>query len=243
MKYRQDPDLDFLKQCTSRELDLLVKVLLFNKEGLPRSIVQLPNHPLYKEHAPNHAAYWEVVAGEIQRYGSNPLAALARAGRGKHFIKILDNVCSRLAVRYLPDASVEVMERTLCLALFTRALQPIPSEDLQIICDAFDFAPADMSNEGIRQVLVETIRLDDHAECLLRMIVANGAAMHASGVGYAKVAAKKYHAVLALFENPLAVELEGVSSLSMTGAAHWIIIPAVLQLAFLRSMKYLNSSR
>lgn len=82
MKYRQDPDLDFLKQCTSRELDILVKVLLFNKDGQPRSIVQLPNHPLYKEHAPNHAAYWEVVAGEIQRYGSNPLAALARAGRG-----------------------------------------------------------------------------------------------------------------------------------------------------------------
>lgn len=146
-------------------------------------------------------------------------------------------------MHYLPDASVEVMERTLCLTLFTRALQHIPSEDLQVICYAFDFTPADMSNKGILQVLVDTIRLDDHAECLLRMIVANGAAMHASGISYSKVAAKKYHTVLALFEKPLAMELEGASSLSMTGAAHWIIIPSVLQLTFLRAIKGLNSSR
>jgi len=39
------------------------------------------------------------------------------------------------------------------------------------------------------------------------------------------------------------MELEGASSLSMTGAAHWIIIPSVLQLTFLRAIKGLNSSR
>ncbi len=239
MKYRQDPDLDFLKECTSQELDILVNVLLRNKEGQPRSIVQLPNHPLYKQHAPHHASYWEAIAGEIQRYGSNPLAALARAGRGKHYIKILDNVCSRFEVKYIPDASVEVIERSLCLTLFTRALQHVPSTNQQIICDAFGITPTQMSNDGIKQALVETMRLNDQAGCLLNMIVANGAAMHASGISYTQVASKKYHSVLEIFEKPLAAEFAGVSSLSVTGAAHWIVIPAVLQLAFLRAKKNL----
>lgn len=240
MKYRPDPDLEFLKTCSSEELDVLVNVLLRNKEGQPRSIVQLPHHPLYKQHAPHHASYWEVIAGEIQRYGSNPLAALARAGRGKHYIKILDNVCSRFSVQYIPDAAVEVIERSLCLALFSRALQHLSSPDLPAVCLAFGIAPTQMSYEAIRQGLLEAIRLDDHAGCLLMMLVANGAAQHASGVGYAASAPQAQQAVLRLFEKPLAAELSGVSSLSVTGAAHWIIIPSVLQLAYLRAKKNLT---
>lgn len=237
MKYRPDPDLDFLKDCSSQELDILVHVLLRNKEGKQRSIVKLPHHPRYMKHVPNHAAYWEVIAGEIQRYGSNPLAAMARAGRGKHYMKILQNVASRFSIQYLPDASVEVNEREVCLNLFTRALQQIPGKELQSICEAFHITPATITAYGITHCLLDSLRLDDHAECLLFMIVAHGASMHASGIGYTKIAAPQYHPVLRMFEKPLADEFGRVSSLSVTGSAHWIVIPAVLQVAFLRAKK------
>lgn len=237
MKYRPDPDLDFLKNCTSDELDILVRVLLHDKDGKPRSIVQLPSHSLYKQFAPRHASYWEVIAGEIQRYGSNPLAALARAGRGKHYIKILDNVCNRFSVRYLTDAAVEVIERELCLTLFNRALQRIAAKELHIVCLAFRITPATITPYGITQSLLEIMRLNDQAACLLHMIIAHGAAMHASNVSYAHLASGPMQEALTLFEKPLEAELTPVCSLSMTGAAHWIIVPAILQLAYLRAFK------
>lgn len=241
MKYRPDPDLDFLKDCTSQELDILVNVLLRNKDGQPRSIVQLPNHQRYKDHAPHHASYWDVIAGEIQRYGSNPLAALARAGRGKHYAKILDNVCARFEVDYIPDAAVEIVERTLCQTLFYRALQHVPAEKFPVVCLSFTINPAHMSIEGIKQTLNEYMRLHDQASCLLNMVVAHGAAMHASGIGYLPVAPKHHQPLLTLFEKPLGAELASVSSLSVTGAAHWIVIPVVLQLAYIRARKNLDS--
>lgn len=237
MKYRPDPDLDFLKECRSEDLNMIVNVLLRNKDGEQRSIVQLPNHPLYKQHAPNHASYWEAIAGEIQRYGSNPLAALARAGRGKHYIKILENVCSRFSVQYIPDAAVEVIEKELCMTVFSRSLPHVPTKDLSVICDAFQIQPSAMSPEGIRLALSEAMRLDDQLGCRMIMSVAHGAAMHASGLSYKPLCDERYHNLLDVLEKPIAAELDTVSPLSFTGAAHWIVIPTIIQLAYIRAQK------
>ncbi|NCD25883.1 MAG: DUF3944 domain-containing protein [Deltaproteobacteria bacterium] len=237
MKYRQDPDLEFLKECTSEDLNILVEVLLHNKDGQPRSIVQLPNHTLYKQFAPNHASYWEVIAGEIQRYGSNPLAALARAGRGKHYFKILGDVCGRFSVSYNPDASVEVIERTLYVALFSRAIPRIPTAELQVTADAFGIKPPALNAQAIVQALHEAMQLDDMTSYLLSLVVAHGSAMSASNVGYKSIAPEKMHAVLDIFQKPLGIEFESVSPLSFTGSAHWIVIPVVVQLACLRAKK------
>lgn len=240
MKYRPDPDLDFLKNCRSEDLNLLVNVLLLNKDGKQRSIVQLPSHPLYKQHAPNHASYWQAIAGEIQRYGSNPLAVLARAGRGKHYIKILENVCNRFLVNYIPDAAAEVLEKELCLTIFSRALIHVSSKDLPIICQALQIMPTVLSPEAIILALSEAMRLDDLLGCQVIMIVAHGAAMHASSIGYQLVVDKRYHALLEIFEKPIAAELDTVSPLSLTGAAHWVIIPTIMQLAYVRAKKNLD---
>lgn len=242
MKYRPDPDLEFIRNCTSEELDNLVNVLLHNEEGLPRSIVQLPNHSLYKQHAPHHSSYWEAIAGEIQRYGSNPLAALARAGRGKHYIKILDNICGRFSVKYLPDSSADIMERELCRAIFFRAVQHISSKDWPIICQAFDISPDPLNLENLRQTLLESLRLDESGDCLLTQVVAHGSAMHASRVSYLPQAEDKYHPILSVFEKTIASELSTVSPLSFTGSAHWIVIPVILQLAYLRAKKNLENA-
>jgi uncharacterized protein YaaW (UPF0174 family) len=237
MKYRQDPDLDFLKECTNEDLNILVEVLLRNKDGQYRNIVQLPNHPLYKQFTPNHASYWEVIAGEIQRYGSNPLAALARAGRGKHYFKILGDVCGRFSVAYNPDASVEVIERALYIALFSRAIPRIPTEELQITADTLGITPTALNAQAIVQALHEAMRLDDMLGYMLSLIVAHGSAMNASNVGYKKVAPEKLHPVLDIFLKPLGIEFDAISPLSLTGSAHWIVIPVVLQLACLRAKK------
>lgn len=237
MKYRQDADLDFLKECTSEDLNILVGVLLHNKDGQLRSVVQLANHPLYKQFAPNHASYWEVIAGEIQRYGSNPLAALARAGRGKHYFKILGDVCSRFSIAYNPDASAEVVERTLYFDLLSRAIPRVPSQELQTMANIFDIKPASLNAQNIVQALVDAMRLNDQISCQVAMIVAHGASMNASNISYKPVTTEKFHGVLDSFQKPLAMEFDAISPVSFTGSAHWIVIPVVLQLAYLRAKK------
>ncbi len=237
MKYIKDPDLDFLKECSSTELNIVVDVLLHDNRRQPRSLIQLASHPLYKQHTPNHAAYWELIAGEIQKYGSNPLAALARAGRGKPYLKILGDVCDRLNVRYMSASSVDLIERELCLGLFKRAIQSMSLQQLQNIPETLGLTPEKADHNGIIQDLIEKMRLDDVLTSYLTMIIAHGAAMHASAASYHDVSPSTFHGLLDAFAAPLSAELEKISPLSLTGSAHWIIIPAVLQIAYLRAKK------
>lgn len=237
MKYREDPDLDFLKDCSSAELNVIVEVLLHDKKGQQRSIVQLPNHPLYKQHAPDHALYWSVIAGEVQRYGSNPLAALARAGRGKHYMKILEDVCGRFGIRYIPGASVEVIERELYMTLLNKALASMSTTNLQLFAEKMGIHPETMTSPGILESLSEKMRLDDTPSSQIAMLIAHGAARHASTAGYEEITSDILRPLLEIFAAPVSAELEHISPLSLTGSAHWIVIPTVLQIAYLRAKK------
>lgn len=264
MKYRQDPDLEFLKDCSSGELDILVNVLLQSSPPRDdrqsdsmsvrdyvqaassgkrsRGMVQFPDHPLYKEHAPQHTLYWEIIAGEIQRQGVNQLALAARRGLGTLYIKILEHICGLFSVKYLRDSAAEILERELCTALFFRSIRHVQRGYLPVLWDAFALRPEDASIDAFMRTLVETMRLDDGPRHLLAMCVAHGSAMHAGNIGYKGLASEKRRVVLELLEGPLAAELSAVSPVSRTGVPYWLLVPAVLQVACLRTARHIEQA-
>ena len=168
MKYRQDPDLEFLKDCSSGELDILVNVLLQSSPPRDdrqsdsmsvrdyvqaassgkrsRGMVQFSDHPLYKEHAPQHTRYWEIIAGEIQRQGVNQLALAARRGLGTLYIKILEHIYELFSVKYLRDSAAEILERELCTALFFRSIRHVQRGYLPVLWDAFALRSEDAAS-------------------------------------------------------------------------------------------------
>lgn len=62
MPYRYDPDLQFLQYCSDRDLDDLVRILIYNKDGSLRLTEDLTYKDIYKKHQPNHSMYWQEIA-------------------------------------------------------------------------------------------------------------------------------------------------------------------------------------
>lgn len=256
IKYRQDPDLEFLKGCTGNSLNTLGCVLQQSKPSQhgqrqvaamsARDYVQITckqssspaqdtDPALYKGAPLPQPPCWEVFAGQIQRLGANPLALVARRGLGAHYIKILENICDLFSVKYIPDSSAEVMERELCLALFSRSLQSLKEEHLPVLCNAFALLPDNLSINAFTPKLIDAMRLNDEPKYLLTMCVGHGAAVHIGCAGYESFAPEKYHAILELLEKPLKAELNTIPSVSRTGLQYWLLVPAVLQIPYLRA--------
>lgn len=76
MAYRDDPDLAFLSKCTDEELDDLVYLLIYDKDGNARLTEELTMTDVYKKYKPRHSLYWKEIAGEIQCFGANSLATI-----------------------------------------------------------------------------------------------------------------------------------------------------------------------
>ena len=65
MVYREDPDLEFLGQMKSEDLNDLVYCLTHDKDGEVRYTEELTNNELYKRFYPDHHQYWKEIAAEI----------------------------------------------------------------------------------------------------------------------------------------------------------------------------------
>jgi uncharacterized protein YaaW (UPF0174 family) len=79
------------------------------------------------------------------------------------------------------------------------------------------------------------MRLDDKPNYLLNMCMGHGAAVHVGCPGYERFAPEKYCEILALLERPVSAELNTMPSASRTGLQYGLLIPAVLQISYLRA--------
>ena len=77
MAYRDDSDLEFLKKCSSEDLDILVSILTTDKDGTARLTEDLTINERFKKYAPDHNKYWDLVAAEVQGFGGNTFATIS----------------------------------------------------------------------------------------------------------------------------------------------------------------------
>lgn len=92
MGYIKDEDLEFLKDINSNDLNKLVEILTTSKTE------ELTKKDIYKEFVPNHNIYWEEIAAEIQHFGGNTIANIAR-GKGVIYSEILKDVCTAFDIK------------------------------------------------------------------------------------------------------------------------------------------------
>lgn len=92
MGYIKDEDLEFLKDVNSSDLNKLVEILTTSKTE------ELTKKDIYKEFIPNHNIYWEEIVAEIQHFGGNTIANIAR-GKGVKYFEILQDVCKAFDIK------------------------------------------------------------------------------------------------------------------------------------------------
>ena len=238
MAYRKDPDLEFLGNVSSADLDLLVRILTEDKDGNVRLTEELTTKDIYKAHYPDHQAYWKEIAAEIQCSGANTIATFARGGEGVLYREVLTDVCDKMKVNYNSGSSVEAIELHLLMKVLTDSMKEMSPKELKAVCDDLDLSPMRYTPEAVTIALQAAIRLGGFRPYKIAVIVANAVAKALIGRGLSLGANAALTRLMGTFAGPIGLVLSaGGLLIVIAGPAYRITVPAVIMVANLRSHK------
>lgn len=242
MAYRNDPHLDFLGNISSADLDPLVRILTTDKDGKSRRTELLTASDTYKENYPDHQAYWELIAEELQLFGANTLASLARGIKGGEvkgvlYREILTDVCDKMKVNYNKSSEVQIIEQNLLMKVFTDSMEKMSPEDREELCRLVNLSPKRYTAEAITIAMQTAIRLGKFGSYQIALIVANNVTRAMFGRGLSFAANHTLTRMMGIFAGPIGLFLSvGWVMVDIAGPAYRVTIPAVLMIIYLRRL-------
>ncbi|WP_392558899.1 DUF3944 domain-containing protein [Orbus mooreae] len=164
--YREDEDLDFLQYCNNDDLSLLVSLLTHDpKDNRPRRTETLTQHMDYVLHHPkgDHQQYWQAIAAEVQTFGANSLATVARRGKGVLYREILIDVCKRQKVNFNKKSPTEMIEMNLMMKMVELTLNKMSDEEKMDFIRDMGMSISVPSTQMILATLQASIKLSGFA--------------------------------------------------------------------------------
>ena len=241
MAYRKDPDLEFLADVPSADLDALVRILTKDGERLTE---ELTTHHRYKESSPDHHAYWDLIAAEIQCFGANTLATLFRGGKGVSYRKVLTDACDKMKVNYSSGSGIEAIEFNLLMKVLTDSMKEMSAEELEAVCDDLDLSPMRYTPEAVTIALQTAIRLGGFASYRIALIVANAVVQALIGRGLSLAANVALVRLVSAFAGPIGWTLSAAWLLvDIAGPAYRVTVPAVIMVAYLRAKRSMEDGK
>ena len=236
MAYRQDSDLEFLADMASVDLDPLVKILTTDKDGGARLTEELTTHARYQASSPDHHAYWDLIAAEIQCFGANTLGTLVRGGEGVSYREVLTDACDKLKVNYNSDSSVEIIELNLLMKVLTDSMKEMSPDELEAVCNDLKLSPKRYTSEAVIIALQIAIKSSGFLPYQIAVIVANSVVRALIGRGLSLAANAALTRLMATFAGPVGWALSAVWLLvDIAGPAYRVTIPAVIMVSYLRA--------
>ena len=236
MNYRDDADLEFLKDCDNEDLDILVTYLTKGKNGEARLSEELTNKPEYKQYNPNHKMYWREIAAELQGYGGNTFATMARGDKGILYKEILTNVCKKMKVNFNPNSSVELIEMNLLMKILTDSLDKMTPEQLKEVVEATGIKTTSFTPQAVTAALQVAARMSGFAIYKIALIVANAVARAIIGRGLSIAANAALARSLSILIGPIGWVITALWTLiDIAGPAYRVTIPSVVQVAYMRA--------
>lgn len=240
MAYRHDPDLEFLGQLDSQELNDLVFCLTRDKDGAVRLTEELTTSTEYKRHSPDHHQYWELIAAEIQCFGANTFATLFRGGKGVQYKEVLMDVCDKMKVNYNKDSSTEKIESNLLLKILNDALEKMSSEELRNLAESIGLKNLNVvTAESMLGVFQAVFRVGGFKSYQLTLIIVNAIMKTLIGRGLSLAGNAALTRTVAVLTGPIGWAITGVwTAVDVASAAYRVTIPAVIQIAALRQKHF-----
>ncbi len=236
MAYRNDPDLEFLAQCSDEDLNDLVYCITHDKDGDSRLTEELTMSDKYKKFYPQHSMYWKEIAAEIQCFGANTFMTLLRGGEGVLYREVLMDVCDKMKVNYNKDSTVERIETHLLSKILEDALEKMTPAEIKELASAIGIE----NTQGItKQVLLgsfQTIfRMGGFKSYQLTLIIVNAILKALIGRGLSVAGNAALTRTMAVLTGPIGWVITGIwTAIDIAGAAYRVTIPAVIQIAALR---------
>ncbi|WP_439238526.1 DUF3944 domain-containing protein [Lonepinella sp. BR2919] len=238
MAYRHDPDLEFLGTCSAEELNDLVYILTHDKDGESRWTEYLTSNEKYKRYYPDHTKYWEEIAEELQLFGGNTFANLFRGGRGVAYKEVLCDVCNQMKVNYNKYSSTKQIEQNLLMKILQQALEKMSQEELKDL--AKEIGITDLNNitsQALTSAFIVVFKAGGFKSYQLTLIIVNAIMKTLTGKGLSLVANSTLTKVMSIVTGPIGWAITGIwTAFDIASAAYRVTIPAVIQVAYLRSM-------
>ena len=233
-----DSSLHFLRRSSNEDLEPLVKYLT-----KPIITGGLSTKEKYKRRYPNHREYVDEIAFELMLFGGNTIANLIR-GQGVPYKEIIQDVASKLKVRYTDDDSVEKVELKILSELFRRSFDGMSDVERDEVIKAFEEAGTKIDfSDGvpIATVIVQIIMKSSRGLAYqIATIVANAMAKNVLGKGLKLVGlnlAKRAFIgrMIGIFTGPIGWTITAIwTAIDISGPAYRVTIPCVCHIAYLR---------
>ncbi len=244
MAYRPDPDLEFLAQVSSPDLEGLVSTLTHDKDGEVRFTEELTQSELYKQYHPDHNKYWQLVAAELQSFGANTFATMLRGGKGVLYKEILTDVCDKLKVNYKKDAAVGVIEQNLMMKILTDAIERMSVEEIRQMAEEAGVANfGSLSKDAAIAAFIAVFRAGGFKSYQILVIVVNAVLKALIGRGLAFGGSAVLTRTASVLVGPVGWVVTGLwTAFDVASPAYRITIPAVIQVVALRQKLISDSS-
>ena len=237
MAYRHDPDLEFLDSLSSEELNDLVYLLTHDKDGERRLTESLTQEDNYKKHYPDHKQYWKEIAAEIQCFGGNTFANMFRGG-GVPYKEVLCDVCDKMKVNYNKDSSTKKIEQNLLMKILEDALEKMSPEEIEKLGKELGLEnTAKLTSQSLIAVFLAVFRAGGFKSYQLTLIIVNAVLKVLIGRGLPLVGNVILVRIANILTGPIGWVITGLwTAIDIAGPAYRVTIPAVIQIAYLRTL-------
>lgn len=243
MAYRHDPDLEFLNNISSSDLDGFVSTLTHDKDGTVRFTETLTASTEYKRYYPNHAKYWELAAAELQGFGANTLITLFRGGKGVLYKEILCDVCDKLKVNYKKGAATTLIEQHLIMKIVEDAVEKMTDDEVRQMAEEAGVVNfASLSKDAALAAFLAVFRAGGFKSYQILVIVVNATLKALIGRGLSFAAAGGMMRTASILTGPVGWVITGLwTAFDIASPAYRVTIPAVIQIAALRQKSLIDA--
>ena len=237
MAYRHDPDLEFLSSLSSEELHDLVYLLTHDKDGERRLTELLTQEDNYKRHYPDHKQYWKEIAAEIQCFGGNTFVNMFRGG-GVSYKEVLCDVCDKMKVNYNKDSSTKKIEQNLLMKILEDALEKMSPEEIEKLGKELGLEnTAKLTSQSLTAIFLAVFRAGGFKSYQLTVIIVNAIVKVLIGRGLTIGGNVVVTRTAAILTGPIGWVITGLwTAVDIAGPAYRVTIPAVIQIAYLRTL-------
>ncbi|MDR3430901.1 MAG: DUF3944 domain-containing protein [Rouxiella aceris] len=242
MAYRYDDDLQFLKDCTDEQLEDLVYLLTHDKDGETRWTEELTTNERYKSFNPKHSKYWEDIAAEIQCFGGNTFATIFRGGKGVLYKEVLCDVCDKIKVNYNKDSKTETIENNLLMKILTDALESMSPEQIRELGGEFGVKnTSGLTSQALTGAFQAIFKAGGFKSYQLTAMIVNQVMKALIGRGLSFAANGTLMRTMSVLAGPVGWAITGIwTAVDIGSTAYRVTIPAVIQIAYLRSQNSAN---
>jgi uncharacterized protein YaaW (UPF0174 family) len=230
-----DKDLEFLQNCSDKDLDNLVNYLVYDTDKEKRYTQELTKKENYIKYYPKHKKYLNDIIHELQCYGGNTIVNSIRSC-GVSYREIVEDICKKYDLEFSKNDNIEVLEDKILGKILEDSIDRMNDKQRRELLKDIDKKGMDITKQSLVYALQGIIKMGGFNSYKLSLIVANSVSKQLIGRGLSFVANQTLTKSISIFSGPIGLALNAlwIASVDIAGPAYRVTIPAVLEITYLR---------